>query len=182
MMTWLERNPVRPPTRRTAAAYRVAARGDSFRRMGPYLLYPWSLHGFERDEMTSQEVAHIGGADRLAPVVALAALAPEGAQARQLTCRLDPFGDHGQIEGVGERDHRLDDRGVPRRSVHLGHERLVDLQDVHGEALEVGQRGVAGAGVVDGKLDPELGQQADLPADLGSVGEEDAFGDLEAEQ
>src|SRR5438067_1107453 len=179
MITWFERKPMSPPTTRTAAAYRVAARGDSFRRMGPFLPYPWSLHGFERDEMTSQEVADIGSADRLAPVVTLSALASEGAQARELTWSLHPFGDHGEVERVGERDHRLDDRGVPRRSVHLGHERLVDLQDVHGEALEVAQRGVASAEVVDCDLDAELGEPGELPANPRSVAQEDALGDLE---
>src|SRR5437763_14108064 len=101
MITWFERKPMSPPTTRTAAAYRVAARADSFRRMGPFLLYPWSLLGFERDEMRSQEVADIGSAERLAPAVTLSALASAGAQARELTWGVQPFGAHGGVVRVG---------------------------------------------------------------------------------
>src|SRR3954454_5998434 len=119
MITWFERNPVSPPTTRTAAAYRVAARGDSFRRMGSSVLSCSSLHGFEGDEMEPQEFPDLGGAHGLAPVVNLGALASQAAQCRQLASRLHAFGDHGQVEGMGEGDHRLDDGGVARRTVDL---------------------------------------------------------------
>ena len=58
-------------------------------------------------------------------------------------------------------------------------ERLVDLEDVDGEALEVAEGGVAGPEVVDGDADahlPELGQGQGRP--LGVL-HQDALGDLE---
>src|SRR5689334_1887434 len=47
---------------------------------------------------------------RVREVEALAEVAAERAQLRQLTRRLDAFGGHRQVEGVAELDHRGDDR------------------------------------------------------------------------
>ena len=62
---------------------------------------------------------------------------------------LDPLGERLDRERLAELDERADERlallglGEPRD------ERAVDLQRVDGELLQVGERGVAGAEVVD---------------------------------
>ena len=47
------------------------------------------------------------------------------------------------------RDDRLRDGGVAAVGRNVGDERAVDLEVVHGEALEIGERRMAGAEVVD---------------------------------
>jgi hypothetical protein len=62
---------------------------------------------------------------------------------------------------VGQVDDRGHDRRVLLVGEQAGHERPVDLELVDREPLEVRQRGVAGAEVVDRQADPEalqLGQ------------------------
>ena len=63
-------------------------------------------------------------------------------------------------------------------------EGLVDLDVVHGEALEVGQTGVAGAEVVDRRAArPSLHQAQRAPrSPRGRAGDQHALGDLQLEQ
>ena len=81
--------------------------------------------------------------------VALRAIAAELAQALLLLARLDALGDDRQPDGVGHVDRRLDDRAVVGVAVDAGDERAVDLEHVEREALEVAERRVAGAEVVE---------------------------------
>ena len=67
---------------------------------------------------------------------------------------LDALGQGHQPEGPTELDQRVDEGGRVGASVHLGHERAVDLEHVDGELAQVGQRGIAGAEVVDGDHAP----------------------------
>ena len=75
--------------------------------------------------------------------------AAEGEQRLALRLGLDALGHHGQPERRGHRRDRLDQRRGARVLRHPGHERAVDLQRVEREALQVGQRRVAGAEVVE---------------------------------
>jgi hypothetical protein len=59
------------------------------------------------------------------------------------------------------------------------HERLGQLQRVDGQALEVGQGGVAGPEVVDGQVDAEGPEAAEALQHGLLVGGEDALGDLQ---
>ena len=61
-------------------------------------------------------------------------------------------------------------------------ERAVDLELVHVEAAQVGQRRVAGAEVVDGQGDAELAQQAEHVGRPHRVGHDQRLGDLEDER
>ena len=79
------------------------------------------------------------------------------------------------------RDHGLDDRAV-RVAVEPGDERPVDLDRVERQVLQVGQRRVAGAEVVEHEPDAHVAQPAERPdPDLGLV-HHDALGDLELER
>ncbi len=68
-----------------------------------------------------------------------------------------PFGDDGDAQAVGQGDHGLDDRpvGLP---VETGDERPIDLDRVEWQVLEVGQRRIAGAEVVEHEPDAHVAQ------------------------
>ena len=82
--------------------------------------------------------------------------------------RLDTFGDDGEVQRLGEADDRAHDRlalGVPAETVD---ERAVDLQRVDREPLEVGERRVAGAEVVDDEVHAELADRVEGPRRAGA--------------
>src|SRR5207249_7399293 len=68
---------------------------------------------------------------------------------------LDALSDGGHAELAREADRGVDDQGVAVVLAKRGNELAVDLQRVRREALEVGQRRVAGAEIVDRDLDTE---------------------------
>jgi len=96
------------------------------------------------------------GRQRRAAEEALDLLAAGASEELLLFGVLHPFGDHRQLQAVGEGDDGAGDGGVVVVVGQAGDERLVDLQDVDGQALEVAERGVAGAEVVDRQLQAEL--------------------------
>src|SRR6266850_4136876 len=104
--------------------------------------------------MTLQERRDFLRWQRLAEQKALQLVAAVGAQELALLDRLDPFGDDFQPQTMAERDDALGDRHVVRIVGYVLDERAVDLDAVDREALQVSQRGVAGAEVVDREVDP----------------------------
>src|SRR5690349_247916 len=74
--------------------------------------------------------------------VALAESAAECGEGGLLDLLLDPFGDRAQAERVAERDDRAGEGGVAAAAGDAVHERPVDLEDVHREALQVAERRV----------------------------------------
>ena len=60
-----------------------------------------------------------------------------------------------QAERFGQADHGLHDGGVVAALGQTTHEGAVDFEDVNWKTLQVGQRRVARAEVVDGQLDPQ---------------------------
>ena len=81
-------------------------------------------------------------------------LGPEsgvGEQLLPLALILHSFGDHPEIEVVGQGDDRLDNPFLGCRPFQAVDESLVDLQGLEGEPFEVLQRGVAGPEIVDGQ-------------------------------
>ena len=81
--------------------------------------------------------------------VSLRFVAPERNELGELALGLDPFGHDLQVERVREPDHGGHDRGVARVGAEPAHERAIDLDRIHREALQVAERRVAGAEVVD---------------------------------
>ena len=71
------------------------------------------------------------------------------AQERELFLRLDSFGHDHELQAVGHGDDGAHDGRVVGVRRDLRDEAAVDLQIVEREVLEVAQRGVAGAEVVD---------------------------------
>src|SRR3990167_5977631 len=62
------------------------------------------------------EVAHVARPDRLADVVTLYELALDDAQQAELLLVLDALGGHREVQGVAERDQRLDQGEIGRAS------------------------------------------------------------------
>src|SRR5438552_13603327 len=91
------------------------------------------------------------GADRLAEVEALDLVACVLPHEVALFGRLDAFGGDLELQAARNRDNRTRNGRVPRIAVDVAHERLVDLEPVELEALEVAEIGIAGAEVVDGE-------------------------------
>ena len=83
--------------------------------------------------------------------------------------------------GVGQVDGGPDDRGGTRVVGHRLHERAVELQLVDRQLAQVGQRGVAGAEVVDRDADAERAQLAEDLAGPLAVGHQEVLGDLQLE-
>ena len=67
--------------------------------------------------------------------------------------RLHPFGDDLQPQAGAQGDDGAHDGRVVGVIEHVAHKTLVNLELVQGQALEVGQRGVAGAKVIERKAD-----------------------------
>src|SRR6476661_712400 len=73
--------------------------------------------------------------------------------------RLDPFGDRPEPEARRELRERGDDRlsahAVVFLMIEARDETAVDLEEVDGQALQVGERRVAGAEIVHAEVDAE---------------------------
>ena len=61
-----------------------------------------------------------------------------------------------QAEGAGQADDRPDDRQVVGVVPEVADEAPVDFEHVDGQRLELGERAVPGAEVVDGDLDADV--------------------------
>ncbi len=72
--------------------------------------------------------------------------------------RLDPFRDHPEPESVGEGQDRADDGGVVRVDRQVPDELLRHLEGVERQPLQVSERRVARAEVVDGEPHAEPAQ------------------------
>jgi hypothetical protein len=100
---------------------------------------------------------------------------PDGAQ---LSFELDALGDNGQAEGVGRVDHEAHElAGAGGRGLD---EALVDLEGVDGEVLQLADRGVAGAEVVDANPDAEFPNGAQVGDGRGLV-DQHGLGDFQDE-
>src|SRR6185295_6491117 len=82
--------------------------------------------------------------------VSLPVIAAHLPQLRELGRSLDALRDHLQVEAVAETDDGAHDLRLVRMAAVGAEEGAVDLQRVHGQAVEMAERRVAGAEVVDG--------------------------------
>ena len=114
---------------------------------------------------------------------ALATRAAQVEQAGALLFGLDAFGDHFQAQRPGQRQHRAHHRGaaVLAHRFEFAHERAVDLQRVQREAMQVAQRGLAGAEIVQRRQHAGLAQGAEGGEDLVGIFQQRVLGDLDAD-
>jgi len=80
--------------------------------------------------------------------VALPGVAADLEQVVELLFGLHAFRDRCELELLRQRHHGADERGVGAIGADIAHERLVDLELVDREAVQIGERRVAGAEVV----------------------------------
>ena len=135
----------------------------------------WPTARSRRAEMS---VAGRGGVERPAEVEALGEVAAARGQRLGLGGALDALGDGHQPERVRDL-HDGPDEQRARPGEDVAHERAVDLQQVDRELLEVGERRVAGAEVVDGEPHAEVAQPPEPDGRRGRVLHQRALGDLE---
>ena len=114
-------------------------------------------------------------------VVALRELASDTAERVALELGLDPFGDDDKVERGGQRDDRGCEGPVGGARVDRGDEAPVDLEDVDGELMEIAERRVAGAEVIDGDPHSEGAERAEREDAPVGVAHECRLGDLEHE-
>src|SRR5258708_27634646 len=131
-----------------------------------------------RSRLLQEPPRELGGRQRRREIEALAFLAAHPAQQIDAGGVLDAFGDDGEAQEIGERDGADDDRCVIRARPQLMHERLVDLQPVDREFLEIGQAGIAGAEIIKGDLDAELLHPEERSERPLVVLEQDVLGDF----
>uniref|UniRef100_A0A1I7Y1R3 Phenol hydroxylase n=1 Tax=Steinernema glaseri TaxID=37863 RepID=A0A1I7Y1R3_9BILA len=116
--------------------------------------------------------------ERVREQPALAIVDPLAVEQQRLVLVLDTLGDHPQLQGVGHADdvrgHAAAGRVVPQGI----DERLVDLQAVHRQGLQVGQAAIAGTEVVDQHLVPHRPQGLQVVPRHHHV-DQPALGDLE---
>ena len=81
----------------------------------------------------------------------------------------DPFGDGAKAQVGGEFDDRGDDLLVLDIGAEAGDEGAVDFDEGQGEAAEVGERGVAGAEVVEADLHAQVSDLIELLEHFGAA-------------
>ena len=111
--------------------------------------------------------------------VALVQMAAQTFQEHQLLRQLHALGDHCQPQTASHGDNGADDFRVIGVVGGVAHERLVDFQGVHRQALEVGQRRIACAEIVHGETDAQFVQAPHLADCVLQVLDHDAFGDFQ---
>ena len=122
------------------------------------------------------------GRQRPADVQPLGVVAPEPAERLEDVAVLDALRGHGEPHVVREVDRRAHDRRVVGIAHEPDDERLVDLQLVHRQPLQVGERGIAGPEVVDRQADAHPVQALEDRQRVRGVLHDGALGDLEREQ
>ena len=120
------------------------------------------------------------GGERAAEQEALRVVAADHPQRLELGRRLEPFGHRGEPERVRERDDRLDDARVFVVAPEPVDEAAVDLERRHREPLQVAERRVAGAEVVDADVHAEIAQRAQRVRGRRRVLHQRVLGDLQA--
>ena len=105
------------------------------------------------------------GRHRFAEHVALGVFAAELIELGRIGFLLGAFGDHVHAKVMRQRDDRAQDHRA-RALAGRAHERLIDLDRVEREALQVGKRRMPGAEIVERKADAEI---ADTPKHLRGI-------------
>src|SRR5262245_34723790 len=104
-----------------------------------------------------------GGIERFGEEVALGEFAVEGFKLLGVLGGLDSFGGDANAKRMGQGDNGLDDLKVLAVEPHAVDERTVDLEQVDGKAMEVAERRIAGAEVVDTELNAQFLQALQMP-------------------
>src|SRR6266849_997740 len=121
------------------------------------------------------------GVDRFAEHVALRVFAAELVELDRIGIGFGALGDHIHAQIVGERDDRAQDHR-PLALAGGAHEGLIDLERVEREALQVGERGMSGAEIVERQAGAELADAGQHLRGMFGVLHHQGFGELELER
>ena len=135
--------------------------------------------GTQAADASGATVGHGGGG--ASDGVALAVGDVEVGEAFELRSVSTPSAQTVGVDVARVADEGADQRGLDRVGVDAGGQRAVELDDVRLQAHDVGQAGVAGAGVVDGEARAAPAQVGERVGDRGVVGDELVLGDLDHE-
>ena len=95
-----------------------------------------------------------------------------------LRLRFDAFGDEIEAEAACDGNDCQDYRKMAVLAPDFLDEGLVDLQRVNGKSMQVGERGITRAEVVDGDADSKLAEIIELRDRMQRVADADVFGDF----
>ena len=115
------------------------------------------------------------GGDRLAEVEALKGIAAGRLQELNLCPLFDTFGDGGHAKVFRQGDDGAHNGGFARLQMHILHEGTVDLQLLHRQAFQIGQRRVAGTKIIDGKADTGRAQGGNFTLGAIDIRQKQAF-------
>src|SRR5437764_14449271 len=104
---------------------------------------------------------------------------PLGAQHGCLLGVLDAFGDRAQAETAGEAEEVAQKNAISRAVREISDKRAVDLYSIHRQALQVSQRSMPGAEIVERDATAGIAQGVDKPDALLDVIECRGFGDFD---
>jgi len=119
------------------------------------------------------------GRHRFARQVALHIVAAARFHEMHLFFRFHAFGHHRQVQVLGQVENGVADGRVLARFGQVLDEGAVDLQHGNGKALQVGQRGIAGAEIVDGDARAALRHLAEDGFRVHGIDHQGAFRDFQ---
>ena len=108
------------------------------------------------DDALAQQLRELLGRHRGAQIEPLRRVATDALEERELRLVLDALGDDAEPQDPRHRDDGFDDRSRRVVGQHLRDERAVDLDRVDREALQIAQRRVASAEIVEREPHAEL--------------------------
>src|SRR3569832_1685305 len=130
---------------------------------------------------TAQELLELRGRTRWTEIIALYEVTALVAQEIELLHGLHALCYHLHLEAMGHEDDGARKHGIAGIGGEIVDERTVDLEHLHGEALQIAQARIAGAEVVHRELHAQCPQPADGLHRRLRAFPEDALGELELE-
>ena len=107
------------------------------------------------DTRTAETLSQVLGLDRLSKIEPLAKGATEAAYTFHLLVTFDALDGNTETHRASEGDHGLDNGNVPRVLSQVSDELTIDLERINGKLLQVGERGLAVAKIIDGQADAQ---------------------------
>ncbi len=113
--------------------------------------------------------------------VALKGMASKTAEKQRLHLGLHALGYRRNAKIAGNVQDGLDDDAIILVGLQVVDERAIDLERVDRQALQMRQRGIARAKIIESDLDAECFQRGERHVDFGDIVEHDVFGKLDRE-
>src|SRR5262249_47422677 len=129
-----------------------------------------------------KQPSHVLGRHRLAVIEALAAFAADRAEIGGIGLSLHTLGDHLLAELIRKRDDRAENERGRAVGPSVAHQRAVDLDGVTREAVQIAQRAIARAEIVEREARAEALEPGENLDGALWVLHDEGFGDLELER